>query len=129
MRTKLAPAMVALYLAPLVVVQAWAQVEQWREGFRPFVAPAKRVAFSWDMFAVRVERCTIKFDPPIAIGDRTLTSYASMRAPLEWDVVWDRVSDYETVARQLACEKNAVADMTCFTDRGPELHRRVSCEK
>ena len=123
------PVLVALYLAPLVLVQAWAHVEQWALGFRPFAEPAHRVSFSWDMFAGRVERCVMRWDPPLVIGGRVLSSYDAMRPPVEWDVVWDNVADYEVAARSLACEHHSTAELTCFVgaSRGLELHRRVSC--
>jgi hypothetical protein len=122
------PALVATFLAPLVVVQAWGQVEQVREGFRPFGAPPHRVAFSWDMFAVKVERCVVSFDPPIDVGGRVVSSYAALRPPVEWDVVWDVADDYEAAARDLACPRGAHAEVRCFVANGTEVTRRVACD-
>jgi hypothetical protein len=122
-----APVLVALYLAPLVVVQAWALFAQVQAGYRPFGAPPDRVAFSWDMFAVKVERCTVAFDPPLVIGGRAYPSYASMRPPLEWDVVWNETADYEEEARALACNHDVTAELRCFVANGAELRRRVAC--
>src|SRR5579864_1741652 len=130
MRRAVAPARVALFLAPLIVLQAWAQVAQWVAGYRPFRHPPGRVAFSWDMYAVRVERCTIRFDPPLVIGGRTVPYYHSMRALFEWDgEVWDDAGGFEVVARSLACEHGATAELTCFVANGTEQHRRVACPR
>jgi hypothetical protein len=118
-----------LYLAPLVLLQAWAHVEQWREGFRPLGRPAHRVAFSWDMFAVETERCAIRFDPKLSIGGRSFPTYASMRPPIEWDVVWDDVADYELAARQLACQHRSTAELTCFVANGSDVHLHVECPR
>jgi hypothetical protein len=118
----------ALYLAPLVVVQVWAIGAQVASGWRPFGHPPSRVAFSWDMFAVHVERCAVRFDPPIEIGGRSYPTYASMRPPIEWDVVWNEEADYEAVARDLACEHETAAELTCFVANGAETHHRVACE-
>ena len=46
-----------LVLTGLVAVQAIAFGAQLATGFRPFGAAPGRVPFSWDMFAIRLDRC------------------------------------------------------------------------
>ena len=56
---------IAALLALLVFVQGRAMVDQVREGYRPFGHAPTRVAWSWDMFSIPIERCTATFDPPV----------------------------------------------------------------
>src|SRR5262249_39155039 len=73
--------------AGLVIVQALAFGAQIKAGFRPFGAPPRRVPFSWDMFAVRIERCDLRWDPPLPLGDG-VTHLHDMAPAVEWDPVF-----------------------------------------
>jgi hypothetical protein len=117
------PLVVALFLGTLISVQLGALATQFARGYLPLRAAPTRVPFSWDMFSIAIERCGIRWEPPLPIGH----GYASLRAfapRLEWDPVYDNVSDYLTVAR-LSCRLRAAASrvrVACITARGFEQH-------
>jgi hypothetical protein len=108
-----------ILLAGLVTVQALAFGAQIRAGFRPFGAPPGRVAFSWDMFSVRIERCDLRWDPPLPLG----SGVARLRdvAPLlEWDPVGDRLDEYREDGQE-GCSFARVPTrviLRCFTPEG-----------
>ena len=81
-------------------LQLAALAGQLRRGFRPFGAPPVRVPLSWDMFATRIERCTMGFQPafPIAPG-KELSNLTEAGEPIEWFPVFDRLETYRLVAR------------------------------
>jgi hypothetical protein len=110
---------IALLLAGLVAVQAIAFGTQIRAGFRPFGGPPGRVPFSWDMFAVRIERCDLRWDPPLRLGDDVARLH-DVAAPLEWDPAYDRRDDYREVGRRGCVFAQAPTRVTlrCFTPEG-----------
>ena len=112
----------------LAFVQARAIVGQFQEGFRPFGHPPTRVAWSWDMFSVPIERCVMRFDPPIEFSGRRMGSFRSaVRVPFEFDIAMNRVDDYKAVALSL-CENKSTShvQLSCSTPRGPRQDR-VDC--
>jgi hypothetical protein len=117
------PLVVALFLATLITVQLGAIATQFRRGFVPLRAAPERVPFSWDMFSIPIERCGISWEPALSIG-RGYTSLRGFTPRLEWDPVYDHVSDYLTVAR-LTCQLREAAlqvRVACITARGFEQH-------
>jgi hypothetical protein len=98
---------VAVLLAGLVTLQALAFGAQIRAGFRPFGGPPGRVPFSWDMFAVRIERCDLRWDPPLPLGDG-VDRLRDVAPALGWDPVFDRCEEY----REAGLEG-------CYFARGP----------
>lgn len=106
-------------LATLAGVQAIAFAAQIRAGFRPFAAPGARVPFSWDMFAGRIERCDMRFDPPLPLGSG-VARLRDVAPALEWDPVFSQREDYEEVGR-LSCTFAEVPTrvfLRCFTPEG-----------
>ncbi len=89
-------------LAALVLVQGRAEVRQWEGGYRPFGPAPVRVPYSWDMFAIRIDRCSIRWDPPIEIAGARVSRWHDRTFPLEFDTVYDRAQAYEGAA-QLGC--------------------------
>ena len=111
-----------LVLLGLVVVQASACWKQVSLGFRPFGAPPTRVPFSWDMFAVAIERCDLKWDPPLPLWNSAngISRLRNVAPVLEWDPVFDRRDEYREVGRA-ACEfalPNTRVALRCFTKDG-----------
>jgi hypothetical protein len=110
-------ARVAYFLALctlLVVVQLRAEIVQVAGGYRPFGHPPERVAFSWDMFAVDLQRCVVSWDPPL---------------PLEWDTVM-YVSGYERVAKEACRYQTApatVVKLECPSTSGEVREIAFSC--
>jgi hypothetical protein len=124
-RTRLArkPTVIALFLACVIAVQASALATQFADGFLPLRAAPGRVAFSWDMFSIPIQRCGMTWEPKLAIGPGYET-LRSLAPALEWDPVYNSVEDYVSVAR-LTCQPVFGATrviVDCVTARGFEQH-------
>jgi hypothetical protein len=98
-RSRPPPWLVLGFLAGLIAIQVTAMATQFRHGFVPFKVAPTRVPFSWDMFAIPIERCGIEWDPGLPIGNGTVPSLRSLAPALEWDPVYNVVADYLAVAR------------------------------
>ena len=109
----------ALLLA-LFGLQAAAMAEQFARGFIPLVTAPQRIAGSWDMFAVRIERCDLRWDLPVLLTGREVTSLQALAAPPEWSIVLDRVADYRTLAQRAATAANR-AHLHCVLPDGSLL--------
>jgi hypothetical protein len=123
------PAYVATFLAALVLPQAAALVAQLHSGYRPFGHAPVRVPLSWDMFATAISRCDVRWQPPIDVGGRLVSSIQQTGQPLEWDPVYDRVEDY-VVAARMGCTHappHAVATLQCFTSDGRTVRDAFLC--
>jgi hypothetical protein len=117
------PSIVALFLGALVCLQLTALARQFQAGFMPLMAAPSRVPFSWDMFAIPIERCDVRWEPALAIGSGT-KSLRSLAPSLEWDPVYNEVADYLKVAR-LTCQLREAPSrvlLRCVTGRGFEQH-------
>jgi hypothetical protein len=104
-------------IAILGSIQIYALAQQFRQGFRLFGSPPVRVPFSWDMFAPRIERCSLKWNPPLEIGGRLVADVHQLDAPFEWFPVWDRIRAYQAVACFYANPPTRVS-MVCFDSSG-----------
>jgi hypothetical protein len=102
----------------LVTLQVRAQVVQLGAGYRPFGHAAKRVDFSWDMFAVPIERCAVAFDPPLSIEGKSVVHWRDRGTYFEWDNAMADAEGYEQLAAD-ACDYRT-APVTTF---------RMSCIK
>ena len=114
----------------LVGVQLSAQALQLRAGFRPFGPPGKRVAFSWDMFAVGIERCAVTWDPPLAIEGKTISRWRDRGTYFEWDTAMSNVDGYEQVALDACDYRTAtptVIQVSCITSHGERSASRFRC--
>lgn len=112
---------VASLLAGLAVVQVAAQVAQVASGFRPLSHPPTRVPYSWDMFAIRLDRCVVGWDPPLEVDGELVARWHDREAPLEFDTVFNDASWYKAnAARGCAyrTEARTVASLTCFSSDG-----------
>lgn len=117
-------AAIVFVVALLIVVQALAMATQFGRGYRPFGKAPTRVPFSWDMFAVDIDRCGVQFDPPVVYGGRTVSSLTEPLAPFEWDFIAGRAADYVRIAK-LVC-KEGTARATCFSRQG-RTDQTVDC--
>ena len=88
------------------MLQALAFGRQFALGFRPFHTAPQRVPLSWDMFAIDIERCDIRWSPPLQIDGTTIPSLHALSAPFEWDVVYNTREHYRAVAKY-ACVTSA----------------------
>jgi hypothetical protein len=114
----------------LVVVQLGAQILQLAHGYRPFGHPATRVAFSWDMFAVGIERCTVTWDPPLSIKGKTVARWRDPGTTLEWDTAMADADGYEQVALDACDYRTAtptVVLVTCINSHGGRSATRFRC--
>jgi hypothetical protein len=116
----------------LAAAQLAAQMEQVAEGYRPFGQAPKRVAFSWDMFAVDIDRCAVTWDPPLVIDGRSVARWRDPGTYLEWDAVMSNREAYEVVAR-VAClyrsQRPTTVTMTCASSDGTLKDERFDCPK
>jgi hypothetical protein len=87
----------------LVTLQLRAQVVQLAAGYRPFGQAAKRVAFSWDMFAVGIQRCAVTWAPPLSIEGKSVARWRDRGTYFEWDTARSSVDGYEQEA-VVACD-------------------------
>jgi hypothetical protein len=129
-RRALARTYVMLLLGLLVVVQVRAEIEQVVAGYRPFCHPPSRVPYSWDMFAIRIERCVVDWDPPLAIQGRSVAHWRDRTWPLEFDSVYNEEGTYEQVARGACVYRSAPATavaLRCFLADGGVDARSFEC--
>ena len=120
-------------LAVLVIVQGWALARQFALGFRPFRHAATRVPFSWDMFAIDIERCDVRWSPSLSPKDGRALRVAriSELSPTpEWNPVFETSAQYARFA-QAACERfgdyGAHATLTCFDDAFHRTEQVLAC--
>jgi hypothetical protein len=103
---------------------------QLRSGYRPLTHPPARVPYSWDMFAIRIERCVVSWYPPLQIDGRPVARWHDRMPPIEFDHVFNEALTYE-VASQAACkyrtDASTVAAITCFRGDGGIDERRIPC--
>jgi hypothetical protein len=120
----------AFVLGALAMLQIAAFSLQFRSGFRPLSHPPTRVPYSWDMFAIRIERCILTWDPPLQINGQKVARWHDRMPPLEFDHVYDDDRSYADAA-QVACmfrtHPNTVTSLTCFTADGKVDERRIPC--
>ena len=123
------PRRVAAFLLLLVLPQAAGFAWQFKRGFRPLDREPVRVPLSWDMFAVRIERCTVDWKPPVRPGGRTLARLADLGAPLEWDYVDDSVDAYRQAALWgcRSAQGPTAASLRCFVPEGREIDDGFDC--
>jgi len=126
----LRPWVIAAFLALLVSVQLGAVGQQFTLGYRPFVHAPARVPLSWDMFAQPIERCELRWTPPLQIYGREVHAMPELGPRFEWDAVLDYSEDYEQLGLQACAEfgaPNTSVELTCFLPEGRTLHREVPC--
>ena len=121
-----------LFVVFLVIVQAYALGLQFARGFMLFRNPPTRVAFSWDMFATRVERCDMVWDPPLSTMLGDLGSLKRFGTKLEWDVIYDHASDYRELGRMMCqFDQNRSVPKTirlnCFLPDGTNPKEEFPC--
>jgi hypothetical protein len=124
----------ALYVialsAVVIVVQVRAQALQVAGGYRPFGRAAKRVAFSWDMFAVRIERCAVTWDPPLLIEGKRVARWRDRGTYFEWDTAMADLDGYEQEALK-ACDfvtaPGTMIQLSCVNSDGGRSAERFRC--
>src|SRR5687767_12699997 len=79
------PVRVAAFVGLLAAGQLAALGLQFARGFVPFRRAPGRVPYSWDMFATDIERCDVRWDPPVVVGGRRIASLRDSGLPFEWD--------------------------------------------
>jgi hypothetical protein len=123
------PLFVAAFLAVLFLPQAAAFALQIAGGYRPFVTAPGRVPLSWDMFAIRIVRCDVTWEPPLLIGEQRVAAMREAGWPLEWDVTYDTIGAYRHEALR-GCNfavAPTTAHLLCFTHDGRTETADVAC--
>ncbi len=124
------PWLIALFLSILVAAQLGAVAGQVDLGYRPFVHPPGRVPLSWDMFAQPIERCEVRWTPPLQVHGREVSAMPELGPGIEWDAVLDSSSDYEELGLDACVEfgrPDAHVVLTCFLPEGRTTHREIPC--
>jgi hypothetical protein len=124
------PAYVLSFVLFISVFQVIPFGVQFVHGFRPFGREPIRVPFSWDMFATRVERCSIKWDPPIRGPGSGFSSLRQLGTLLEWDDIEDHIEDYRHIARWVCFvgSKTTRIRLHCFLPTGIETDDEIKCK-
>lgn len=123
-------AYVAVLLAALAALQVHAEIGQFAAGFRPFVHAPSRVAYSWDMFAIRMNRCAVRWDPPLTIDGQRVASWRDRVWPIEFDSVYNDVRSYEIVSTAACKYRSAEATrvvLQCFLSDGGVDEHSLDC--
>jgi len=108
-------------LVAIAAVQVRAEFLQWWGGYRPFSHAPARAPYSWDMFAIRLERCAIRWDPPLEIEGRRVSTWHDRSFPIEFDTVYNRARDYYGAARTgcaFRSEPKTVTTVVCVHGDG-----------
>jgi len=114
------PILMVSVIGALIFIQVRAQVKQYAGGFRPMEHEPIRVPFSWDMFAIRIERCAVNFDPPLRSRDgaRYVHSFADLSPTIEWNPVFNESAHYASFAQRLCSQ---------YSPPGEEIKVRIVC--
>jgi hypothetical protein len=123
------PRFALIFVLALFLPQLAALGEQFVRGFRPFRHDPIRVSYSWDMFTNHVERCVEDWSPAVESPAGKVSSLKQLGTKLEWDVVYDRVVDYEAVARWICVLGNFQPHvrLRCFLPNGSEMKHEFDC--
>jgi hypothetical protein len=121
---------VVLLLSVLVIVQVRAQFEQVRSGFRPFSRAPTRVPYSWDMFAIRLSRCVVGWEPPLQVDGERVSAWHDRLPALEFDAVFNDPDSYEAAAVRgcaYRSRERTVVSLTCFDTDARVDERHFDC--
>lgn len=117
-------------LAVLVAVEARAQVRQIAAGYRPLSHAPARVPYSWDMFAIRLDRCVVGWDPPLHVDGAAVARWHDREPPIEFDTVFNDMSWYEASAAR-GCRYRSpaatTASLLCFSSDGRTRELHFAC--
>lgn len=121
---------VIVLLGGLAAPQIWAQVDQVRSGYRPLRTSPARVSYSWDMFSTPVERCVVRWDPPLRVAGETVSEMNDRSPPIEFGTVYDAREDYRGFALD-ACatfgSPGTTITMRCALPSGTVEETREVC--
>jgi hypothetical protein len=121
---------VTLLLGALVALQARALFQQFDSGFRPLAHAPVRVAYSWDMFAIRLDRCSIGWDPPLQIEGQRVARWHDRLPDIEFDTVFNETASYGAAAVRACAYRSAPATrvtLDCFSSEGSSHEYRFDC--
>jgi hypothetical protein len=119
-----------LLIVALASIQVSAQLGQLRSGFRPFAHAPTRVPYSWDMFAIRIERCVVRWDPPLDVDGERVARWHDRLPGLEFDSVFNDSDTYQAAAERGCAYRTArrtVADLLCFGGDGGVHETSFDC--
>jgi|CZKU01.1.fsa_nt_gi hypothetical protein len=108
-------------LTVLVVVQVHAQFAQLDAGYRPLSHPPTRVPYSWDMFAIRLDRCVVGWDPPLEVEGARVARWHDREPAIEFDTVFNDADWYKASAERgctYRTEARTLASLMCFSSDG-----------
>ena len=120
----------ALLLSLLALVQVRAQVVQLVAGFRPLSHPPVRVPYSWDMFAIRLDRCVVGWDPPLEVDGERVARWHDRLPALEFDAVFNDADWYAAAAARGCAYRTQAATtayLRCFSSDGRTHERSFDC--
>jgi hypothetical protein len=121
---------VAVLLGLLVAVQLRAQVVQFMSGYRPLSHPPIRVPYSWDMFAIRLDRCVVGWDPPLDVDGQRVARWHDRLPDLEFDTVFNDADWYASAAARGCAYRTrpaTTAYLKCFSSDGRTDERSFDC--
>ena len=83
---------------------------------------------SWDMFAVRIERCDVAWSPPLPLGGGVATLHG-LAPPFEWNISWISREGYRRAGLdgcRFAAPETRVT-LRCFTPEGDRIDDVFAC--
>ena len=121
---------VAVLLGLLAAVQLRAQVVQVMSGYRPLSHAPIRVPYSWDMFAIRLDRCVVGWDPPLDVDGQRVARWHDRLPDLEFDTVFNDADWYASAAARGCAYRSQAATtayLKCFSSDGRTDERSFDC--
>jgi hypothetical protein len=121
---------VAVLLSVLVLVQLGAQALQVQSGYRPLSHPPGRVPYSWDMFAIRIDRCVVGWDPPLEVDGQRVARWHDRLPTLEFDAVFNDADWYASAAARgcaFRTQAETTAYLKCFSSDGRVDEHAFDC--
>ena len=118
-----------LVAGALALSQVSALALQFARGFRPFGSPPSRVLFSWDMFAVPVERCDVRWSKPIRRRGAKLLRYRDLSLPFEWRPMHNSIAHWSAFAQSscLYSPSGQEVELRCFHSDGRTTDHHHRC--
>lgn len=86
--------------------------------------------YSWDMFAIRMDRCVVRWDPPLEIEGQRVASWHDRAYRIEFDTIYDRTRTYAAAAVAACVYRTSTptkVSLVCATADGRIDTRQIDC--
>lgn len=86
--------------------------------------------YSWDMFAIRLDRCVVGWAPPLAIEGERVATWHDRAYALEFDTIYDHARQYAAAALAACAFRTSArtrVTLTCAESDGTMATDAVGC--